>query len=102
MMFPPSILQLRIRGEGHRLGLWLPLVLVWPVFFVLALVLAPLLLVTAAVLWPMGWVRPLLLAGAGIVVLFCSLLGRMTLSSTCKPAHARNAARVPPLEAPAV
>ena len=75
MIFPPSILQLSIWRDGHRLGLWLPLVLVWPVFFVLALLLAPLLLVTAAVLWPMGWGRPLLLTGPVIFRILCSLTG---------------------------
>lgn len=75
MMYPPSILQLSIRGEGHRFGLWLPLILVWPAFLVLALVLAPLVLVTAAVLWPTGWGRPLLRAGPAIFRIFCSLRG---------------------------
>ena len=75
MIFPPSILRLSVRGEGHRFGLWLPLILIWPVFFVLALVLAPLVLVTAAVLWPMGWGRPLLLAGPAIFRICCSLRG---------------------------
>lgn len=75
MILPPSILRLRIRGEGHRFGLWLPLILVWPIFLALALALAPLVLVTAAVLWPMGWGRSLLLVGPAIVRIFCSLRG---------------------------
>ncbi len=75
MTFPPSILRLRIRDEGHRFGLWLPLILIWPVFLALALALAPLVLVTAAILWPTGWGRPLLLAGPVIFRVFCSLKG---------------------------
>ncbi len=75
MILPPSILRLRIRGEGHRFGLWLLLILIWPVFLVLALALAPLVLVTAIVLWPIGWGRSLLLVGPAIFRIFCSLRG---------------------------
>ena len=75
MIFPPSILQLSIRREGHRIGLWLPLALIWPVFIVLALAIAPLVLVAAAVLWSIGWGRPLLLAGPAMFRIFCSLRG---------------------------
>ncbi len=75
MIFPPSILRLRIRDKERRFGLWLPLIFIWPVFLVLALILAPLVLVTAAVLWPLGWGRPLLLAGPVIFRIICSLRG---------------------------
>lgn len=75
MIFPPSILQLSIRREGHRIGLSLPLVLIWPVFLVLALAIVPLVLVAAAVLWPIGWGRSLLLAGPAVFRIFCSLRG---------------------------
>ncbi len=75
MILPPSILRLRIRGEGHRFGIWLPLILVWPVVLVLALAVAPLVLIAAAVAWPFGWGRPLLLVGPAIFRIFCSLRG---------------------------
>ncbi len=75
MIFPPSMLRLRIRDERSRFGLWIPLIFIWPVFLVLALALAPLVLVAAAVLWPIGWGRPLLLGGPVIFRIFCSLRG---------------------------
>ncbi len=75
MIFPPSTLRLRIRNEGRRFGLRLPLILIWPVFLVLALAIAPLVLVASAVLWPLGWGRPLLVAGPVIFRIFCSLRG---------------------------
>ena len=75
MTFPPSILRLSIRHEGRRFGLWLPLILIWPFFIALALVLAPLVLVTSALLWPIGWGRPLLLAAPVLFRIFCSLRG---------------------------
>jgi hypothetical protein len=41
----------------------------------LALALSPLVVILAALLWPTGWGRPLLLAGPSIFKLFCSLRG---------------------------
>ncbi len=75
MTFPPSTLRLRFRHEGRRFGLWLPLILIWPFFIALALVLAPLVLVTSALLWPIGWGRSLLLAGPVMFRIFCSPRG---------------------------
>ena len=75
MILPPSILRLRVQNEQHRFGLWLPLILIWPLIVLAALVLAPLVLVLAIVLWPAGWGRPLLLAGPRLFGLFCALRG---------------------------
>jgi hypothetical protein len=75
MMCPPSIMWVRIRNRRRRFGLWLPLFLIWPVVLVLGLVLLPLLLICAAVLWPTGWGRPLLLGGPVIFSLLCALRG---------------------------
>ena len=39
MMWPPSILRIRIAGEGSkRISLWIPLFLLWPLIFVAAMV----------------------------------------------------------------
>ena len=75
MMWPPSILRLRFRNRDHRFGLWLPLFLVWPLILAIALVLAPIFLVSAVVLWPFGWGKPLLFAGPAIARCICSLRG---------------------------
>jgi hypothetical protein len=61
------------RGRGF--GLWLPLFIVWPPIALLALALSPLVVVLAALLWPTGWGRPLLLAGPSLFRLFCALRG---------------------------
>ena len=75
MMWPPSILRLRIRNQRHRFGLWLPLFLIWPLVMLLGLLLLPFILLAAIVLWYRGWAKPLLLAGPSLFRLFCALRG---------------------------
>lgn len=75
MIWPPSVLRVKIRSRSRRFTFWLPLFLVWPLGFASLAVLAPFLLVLAALLWPLGWARPLLLTGPLLFRLFCSLRG---------------------------
>ena len=75
MMWPPSLLRLRIRNGKHRFGLWLPLFIVWPPVVLMALALLPFVLTLSALLWPTGLGKPLLLAGPLFFRLFCSLRG---------------------------
>ena len=75
MMWPPSLLRMRLGSGNRQVGLWLPLFLVWPPFGLLLLAMFPAVLVLAVLLWPMGWSRPLLLAGPLFFRLFCSLRG---------------------------
>ena len=75
MIWPPSVLRVKIRSRNRRFTLWLPLFLVWPLGFALVAILAPFVLVLAALLWPLGWARPLLLTGPLLFRLFCSLRG---------------------------
>lgn len=75
MMCPPSILRLRIHNRSRHFGLWLPLFIIWPVILVLGLVLLPLLLICAAVLWPSGWGKLVLLGGPALLGLLCAMRG---------------------------
>ena len=75
MIWPPSLLRVRIRSRNKRFTLWLPLFLIWPLGLALLAILSPFLLVLAILLWPLGWARPLLLAGPLLFRLFCSLRG---------------------------
>jgi len=75
VIWPPSLLRVRIRSRNKRFTLWLPLFLVWPLGLALLAILSPFLLVLAILLWPLGWARPLLLAGPLLFRLFCSLRG---------------------------
>ncbi len=77
MMWPPSLLQVRVQNGKHRFGLWLPLFMAWPPVVIIALALLPLVLALSVLLWPTGWGRPLLLAGPRFFGLFCSLRGLM-------------------------
>ena len=75
MIWPPSLLRIRIQNGRRRFGLWLPLILLWPPIVLITLALFPIVLVSAAVLWRRGWGRPLLLSGPLFFGLFCALRG---------------------------
>lgn len=75
MIWPPSVLRVRFGSSNRRVGLWVPLFLVWPPFALFVLALVPIILVLSALLWPVGWSRPLLRAGPLLFGLFCSLRG---------------------------
>ena len=75
MIWPPSVLRVRIQNGRRGFGLWLPLILLWPPIVLIALALFPIILVLAAVMWCGGWGRPLLLSGPSFFRLFCALRG---------------------------
>jgi len=75
-MWPPMLLHFHIHRPHRRsFGFWFPLFLVWLLLLAIALPLAPLLLLTALVLWPTGWGRPLLLIGPAVARCICMLRG---------------------------
>ena len=74
MIFPPSILRVRIVESGRRkLSLLLPLFMLWPLAVVLWLLALPILLLAAAVRWRLA--RPLLIGPVRMFVIFCRLRG---------------------------
>ena len=75
MTFPPSFVRIRVHSDGRRIGIWFPLLLVWPLAVLVGVALSPLVLLLALVLWPSGWGKPLLLAGPATFRLFCALRG---------------------------
>lgn len=75
MMWPPSVLRLRIHSRRRHFGLWLPLFLIWPLLVVLFLLLSPLVLAVAIILWRTNWGKLLLLGGPRLFFLFCALRG---------------------------
>ena len=75
MIRPPTIIRLRFKNEHQGFGLWLPLFLVLPFVLLLALIIAPLVLVAAVILWYTGWGRAILLIGPAIYRCFCALRG---------------------------
>lgn len=75
MTFPPSLVRVRVRNSERYVGLWLPVVFIWPFVVLLGLLLSPLVLATSIVLWPGGRGRVLLLAGPRLFQLYCALRG---------------------------
>ncbi len=59
MNLPPMIMRISARRQDKRMNLWLPLFIIFPflaiVITALFLILSPLLLVAAVVLWRSGW-----------------------------------------------
>ena len=75
MMFPPSILRVRVLDEDSRVSLWIPLVLVWPLVLAVYLLLLPCFVVAAIVTWRSGWGKPILMGGPALFRLYCDLRG---------------------------
>lgn len=71
---PPYLMRLRITNPEHKINLWLPLFLLFPLVVVVLLVLLPLALLAAIVLLPFGWGRILLMVPAAFVIL-CATRG---------------------------
>jgi hypothetical protein len=76
MIYPPSVLRVRVEEAGRRrFRLWLPLFVIWPFALLIALLLSPFVIVASALLWPRGWGRTVLLIGPHAFRLFCALRG---------------------------
>jgi hypothetical protein len=75
MTFPPSIMRVRVHNPRRQFDLWFPLFILWPFVALIALALAPLVLIGALILWPRGWGRPLLVAGPLLFALLFALRG---------------------------
>jgi len=55
MILPTWLMRIRIvEGGRKKIGLWLPLFLVWPVVIAFMVALAPVALIVCIV-WPAGW-----------------------------------------------
>ena len=75
MMLPPSVLRIEIEKESRNFSLWLPLFAIWPFLLLAAVVLAPVVLVLAIILWWTGWGKTLLYSGPIFFAMFCALRG---------------------------
>ena len=76
---PPCLMKLRIRGQRHGFGLWLPIFLLWPIVlaFLLAafLIMLPFAILALIFTWDMGWWRPIILGLPAVVRVCCALRG---------------------------
>jgi hypothetical protein len=75
MNYPPLFMRLGIGGQRRRLSLWLPLFLLWPVAAALAIVLTPVVLLAALILWSLSWGKTVLLSGPWFLGCLCALRG---------------------------
>ena len=76
MIWPPSVVRLRIYENGRRkMNLWLPVCVLWPPVVLIALLLAP---IVVPVLWlatRRGRRRRAVMVGPVLFRLFCALRG---------------------------
>jgi hypothetical protein len=64
------LVHLRLPQKRGGVNLWIPVFLVYPLLLVIALLLAPFVLILSLLTWPSGRGKPLLLSGPVI----CRLL----------------------------
>jgi hypothetical protein len=75
MNAPPLLIKISIAFGSSTERLWLPLFLIYPFLAVFALILLPLVLVAALLLWPMGWSRTIVLTSPYLLRVICELRG---------------------------
>ncbi|MGD8238121.1 MAG: hypothetical protein PVH68_06180 [Armatimonadota bacterium] len=76
MMWPPSILWLRVVDDGQRkIRLWLPLFLFWPILLLLAIALLPMVLLVALICRGLRGAGRALLGAWYLYATVCSLRG---------------------------
>ncbi len=63
MKLPPSVITLKVHDGKHRISLWLPVVILWPLLLLAAVILMPLALIAQLILLPLG-VRPFTVVAA--------------------------------------
>jgi len=68
-------MYLRVHNRNRKISLWVPLFIIFPIMAALILIMTPLILMAATVLWFTGWGRPLLMVGPVIFSCLCALRG---------------------------
>ena len=75
MIFPPSILRIRIASPNRRVSLWLPLFLLWLPAILLAVLLVPLIIIAVVLRRRMGCLMPMLMLLPRLALLFFAVRG---------------------------
>lgn len=85
MMWPPLSMRMHIIENGKtKIRFWFPVFIIWLLLLVLALVLAPLIIIAALILWPRSIGKRLLLIGPAFFYLLGSLRGLNILTQNPK------------------
>ena len=74
-MLPPMFLRLRVQNDKRRIRLWIPLIVLWPLVFVVVLLGTPVALLVAARSGQRARSRSVLLAGPLLLYVLASLRG---------------------------
>ena len=72
---PPYLMKVHISKPDTSFKLWLPLFLIFPVIGVILIILLPLILIAAIILWIMGWGTTLFIVPYAIFRCMCALQG---------------------------
>jgi len=76
MTLPPLSMKIRVVEAGKtKLRLWFPVVLIWLVLLILAIVLSPLILLASLILWRQGIGKKLMMFGPMFFYLLSTLHG---------------------------
>ena len=75
LMLPPMFLRLRVHNDKRRIRLWIPLIVLWPLVFVVVLLGTPVALLVAARSGHRARSRSVLLAGPLLLYVLASLRG---------------------------
>jgi hypothetical protein len=76
MTLPPLSMKIRVAEAGQiKLRLWFPVILVWLLLLVLAIVLSPLILLASLIFWRQGNGKKLLMFGPIFFYLLSTLHG---------------------------
>ena len=76
MIWPPSVVRLRIYADSRRkINLWVPVCLLWLPVTLIALLLAPIAVPVLLLAARPGWRRRAVMAAPALFRLFCALRG---------------------------
>jgi hypothetical protein len=72
----PLLLRMQIKEKGkNKIRLFLPFFLIWIILVAILILISPLLLIAAIVLWPLGYGRHILFAIPMLFAMMCALSG---------------------------
>lgn len=84
-MWPPLFMKIHVVENGKtKIRLWIPIFIVWLILLVLAIALAPLIIIVALILWPRSLGKKILLLGPAFFYLLGSMRGLNILTQNPK------------------
>ena len=75
MTRPPAIMRLRVSDGRRPVSLWIPLFVIFPLVAVFLLIFLPFILISALILWRLGWGKSMIMLGPALINFVCNLRG---------------------------